>query len=131
MASTKLKGVADQLAQGRPACELPGEADAGVRRARRGQGEIGKVRAPREMAVVEALRASAVEGDGADQRMRVEQPVDRVRTFPADRGIGARVALAGLAHVPQRDPMRCDKGEFFSVARGGNSIEQREDNRPE
>ena len=61
----------------------------------------------------------------------VEQPVDRVRTFPADRRIGARVALTGLAHVPQRDPVRCDKGQSFSVARRGNSVEQRENDRPE
>src|SRR4029077_20654650 len=72
-----------------------------------------------------------VEGDGADQRMHVEQPVNRVRTFLADRGIGAGLALTALAHIPQRDPAGRDKGQLFSVARSENSVEQREDDRPE
>ena len=94
---------------------LTRKADAGMRRARRRQRQIDEVGTPREMPVVEAPRAAAVEGDGADQRMRIEQPVDRVRPLPADRRVGAGLALSELADVPQRDPMRCDKGQPVRV----------------
>src|ERR1700752_2883011 len=70
------------LAQGGPAGELGGKVQPGMRRARRGQRQIGKIGTAREMAVVEAPCTAAVEGDGADQRVRVEQVVDRVRSLP-------------------------------------------------
>ncbi len=46
--------------------------------ARRRQGQIGEARTPREMAIMEPARPAAVEGDGADPRMRIEQSIDRV-----------------------------------------------------
>ena len=42
----------EHLAYRRPVRELPGEVDAGMSWARRGQREIGEGRAPREMAIV-------------------------------------------------------------------------------
>ena len=83
------------------------------------------------MAVVETLRAAAVEGDGADQRVRIEQSIDRVRAFRADRRIRARLTLPRLADIPQADPVGFDKGQPFGVTRRGDRIEQGEDDRPE
>jgi hypothetical protein len=67
------------------------------------------------VAIVEPSRAGAVEGDGADQRMLIEQPVDRVRLFAAYRRVSARLALAHLAHVPQTYPSGRGKGEPLRV----------------
>ena len=47
--------------------------------------------------------------------MLVEQPVDRVRPLPPDRRVGARLALAELAYIPERDPMRRDKVQPLCV----------------
>ena len=59
--------------RGTPAAEeLGGEADSSIGRAGRGQGEIGEVRAAREMTVIKATCATAVECDGADAGMRVK-----------------------------------------------------------
>ena len=50
-----------------------------MRRARRRERQIGELGSPRKVAVVEPPRAGAVEGDGTDQRVRIKQPVDRIR----------------------------------------------------
>ena len=90
-----------------------------MRRARRGQCQIGEVRSPRKVPVMEAARSGAVEADGADQRMGIEQPVDRVWPLAADRGVGAGVALAKLANVPKGDPLGCDKGQPLLIIVAG------------
>ena len=55
------------------------------------------------MPVIEATGGAAVERDGADAGMRVEQLGDRVRYLGADRRVGAGSPLAALDDVPQRD----------------------------
>ncbi len=80
--------------------ELGGEVEPGMGRARRRQCQIGEARAPGKVAIVEPPRAGAVEGDGADQRMRIKQLADCVRLLPTDRRVGAGLALADRAYVP-------------------------------
>src|SRR5580704_17131358 len=77
-------GGFERLTQYRPMRELGRKVEPGVRRASRGQCQIGEVCAPREVPVIEAASSGSVEGDGADQRMGVEQSVDRVWPLAAD-----------------------------------------------
>ena len=48
----KIRACEQHLAHGRPACELARKVDAGVRRARRGQCQVGQAGPPREVAIV-------------------------------------------------------------------------------
>ena len=89
-----------RLAQRLPLRELGGETDPRIGRAGRGQRQIGQVRAAREMPVIKAAGAAAVERDGANAGIRVEQLGDRVRHFGADRRIGAGRPRSALDDIP-------------------------------
>ena len=120
-----------RLAQRAPVAEFGGEVEAGMGGTRRRQCQIGEVRTAWEMAIMEPPRAGAVEGDGADQRMSVEQLVDGVRLLPADRRVGAGLALADRAHVPQRHPLRHCEAQLCPIIGGRSGVEEGEQDRPE
>ena len=80
---------------------------------------------------MEPPRAGTIEGDGADQRMSVEQLVDGVRLLPADRRVGAGLALADRTHVPQRHLLCPGECELCPIIGGRSGVEEGEQDRPE
>jgi len=67
------------------------------------------------MTIIEPACAAAVEGDGTDARMCIEQVMDGVRELIRDRRIRAGQTLSRLADVPKRDPLRQYKGQLLSI----------------
>ena len=66
----------------------------------RGQRQIEQFRPAGEMPVVEPSGAAAVERDGADAGVRVEEIMDPVRHLGGDCRIGASEAMSRLTDIP-------------------------------
>src|SRR5262249_33679781 len=97
----------------------------------RGQRQISEIRAPSKMAIVEAPCSGAVERDGADQAMLVEQAIDCIGPFAADCCVGAPFALADLTDIPERYSVGGDEHQPLVIIRRRGCAEEGKDDRPE